>query len=124
MYNNIGQKIKHFATALFVIGTICSTLTGFYIVMFLHLEMAAVGILVIIIGSFLSWVSTFLLYGFGELIEKTTEIADNTKTYNYHSQEQLDTGFERLVKIEKLHSQGLITEDEYKKFRDLAIEEL
>ena len=124
MYNNIGQKIKHFAMTLFVIGTVCSILMGSYIVIFLDLDMAAVGILVVIIGSFLSWVSTFLLYGFGELIEKATEIADNTKIYNFHSQEQSDSEFERLIKIEKLYSQGLITEDEYKKFRDLAIEEL
>ena len=124
MYNNIGQKIKHFAMTLFVIGTVCSILMGSYIVIFSDLDMAAVGILVVIIGSFLSWVSTFLLYGFGELIEKATEIADNTKIYNFHPQEQSDSEFERLIKIEKLYSQGLITEDEYKKFRDLAIEEL
>ena len=124
MYNNIGQKIKQFATVLFTIGTICSILSGSYIVIVSNLEASATGILIVIMGSFLSWVSTFLLYGFGELIERTTEIANNTKIYNNHLTELPDTGIERLVRAEKLYSQGLINEDEYKKIRELAIEEL
>ena len=124
MYNNIGRKIKQFATVLFTIGTICSILSGSYIVIVSNLEASATGILIVIMGSFLSWVSTFLLYGFGELIERTTEIANNTKIYNNHLTELPDTGIERLVRAEKLYSQGLINEDEYKKIRELAIEEL
>ena len=36
------------------------------------------GICVIIVGSLISWISSWFLYGFGELIEKTTEVARNT----------------------------------------------
>ena len=45
-------------------------------------EVGFVGILVIAIGSLFSWVGSFCLYGFGELIEKTTEIAENTRSSN------------------------------------------
>jgi hypothetical protein len=30
------------------------------------------------LGSLISWISSLALYGFGELIEKTAEIARNT----------------------------------------------
>lgn len=38
-----------------------------------------IGILVIVFGSLISWISCFTLYGFGELVVTTKEIADNTK---------------------------------------------
>ena len=37
------------------------------------------GVITIIVGPLAAWVSSWLLYGFGELIEKTTEIAENTR---------------------------------------------
>ncbi len=38
-----------------------------------------VGALGFIIGSFLSWVGSVRLYGYGELIERTAEVAENTR---------------------------------------------
>ena len=40
---------------------------------------SGVGLVVIIVGCLGSWIGSFFTYGFGELIEKTTEIAENTK---------------------------------------------
>ena len=38
---------------------------------------------VIVLGSLLSWVGSFVMVGFGELIENTAEIAANTRKNNY-----------------------------------------
>ena len=54
MFNNIGRTIKIFAKILFWFGTIT------------------------IIGIVAIWPTAFLIYGFGELIERTQEIAKNT----------------------------------------------
>ena len=43
------------------------------------LLMIGAGVAVIVLGSLLSWVGSFMMVGFGELIEKTTEIAENTR---------------------------------------------
>jgi hypothetical protein len=67
-----------------------------------------------VVGGLASWIGSFFTYGFGELIEKTTEIANNTsknpqrsndpkvngvssKTSQY-SKEDLIDGFGELFK--------------------------
>ena len=79
MYDNIGRKIKDLAR------------TVFYIVTFLSLCMAIGNILsdpgvisiflsiaLIIFVPLAAWISSWVLYGFGELIEKVCVIARNT----------------------------------------------
>ena len=83
MYNNIGAKIKLLAKIVAWVGIIWSGIAGI-IAIAQGLDMRNGGALIatglgIIIGGFLvSWISSWFLYGFGELIEKTTEIAKNT----------------------------------------------
>ena len=74
MYDNIGAKIKVLAQVIAWIGIAGSVITGFVII----IESAGVGIGILIVGSLMSWISSWFMYGFGELIEKTTEIAKNT----------------------------------------------
>ena len=38
--------------------------------------------MIIIVGCLGSWIGSFSTYGFGELIEKTTEIAESAKNLN------------------------------------------
>lgn len=38
-----------------------------------------IGAIGFIIGAFLSWIGSVRLYGYGELIERTAEVAENTK---------------------------------------------
>ena len=69
MFNNIGKKIKSLAVFVTWIGIIASIVSGMAI-MTGGGEMIIIGIILIIVGGIASWVSSFLLYGFGELIEK------------------------------------------------------
>ena len=78
MFDNIGRKIKSWAKTVCYLGIAISAIFG----LLLMDEVGFAGILVIAIGSLFSWVGSFCLYGFGELIEKTTEIAENTRCSN------------------------------------------
>ncbi len=84
MFENIGSKIKKLAKVLSIIGIIVSVIIGLYIMSKSDGEspLFFIGFLVAIIGSILSWVSGFFVYGFGELIIKTQEIAQNTRPKN------------------------------------------
>ncbi|MBE7076367.1 MAG: hypothetical protein E7374_00550 [Clostridiales bacterium] len=74
-FDKIGEKIKTLAVVFSIIGVSVSIVFGIHTLF----KNAPLGILIIIIGSFCSWISSFFIYGYGELINKTTEIAKNTK---------------------------------------------
>ena len=75
MFNNIGFKIKMLARILTALGMVLSGIFGL-ITMF---GSAAAGFSIIVVGCLGSWVGSFLLYGFGELIENVTEINEKLK---------------------------------------------
>ena len=124
MYSNIGAKIKGLAIATFIVEAILAVLSGLIsaLVGFISLLdwyneeyflMILLGLLTVVIGPIFAWISSWILYGFGELISKTTEIARNTRTEVKKSEAQTKLDAERISRIEKLRSQGLITEAEY-----------
>ena len=114
MYDNIGSKIKGLAKAIFVFETICAVITGIALCSSNEEELIFIGLLIVIpLGPLVAWVSSWLLYGFGELIDNTCEIARNTRKHGGKSKAQLDADYERISKIEELRSQGLISEEEY-----------
>ena len=75
LYANIGAKIKGWAMWIFILEAIGFVLTG--IVMLIG-ENAA-GLLFLFGGPFVAWVSSWMLYAFGELVEKTVENEKNTR---------------------------------------------
>lgn len=92
MFDNIGGKIKMLAKVFCWVGIGLSVLVGLLMMIAGAASggsstEAAVGLvsgvfgglMVIVIGSLSSWIGSFVLYGFGELIERTTEIARNTR---------------------------------------------
>jgi len=118
MFSNIGSKIKTTAKVIAWIGIIISIIIGFMlssqgcdndegIVIF-------TGISIMVGGSILSWVSSFFMYGFGELIERATEIAINTS-----KDKTLGTLTSKMVNEEKLKgllewkNSGLISDEEF-----------
>ncbi|MDD4011093.1 MAG: hypothetical protein PHI83_03010 [Sphaerochaetaceae bacterium] len=82
MYNNIGKKIKAVAKAVCILGIIASMIAGLGYGILEGRSMAEIALIplaAIIVGSLVSWVSSFMLYGFGELVDKTSEIADSLR---------------------------------------------
>lgn len=81
MYTNIGKKIKSWAKGACIAEAIGCLIAG--LIMILTAEdgtAIAWGFLVLLGGPLAAWVSSWLLYGFGEIIEKLTEIEENTRS--------------------------------------------
>lgn len=90
MFNNIGRKIKTFAKVMCWIGIIASVVAGLVMIAtsFSGYAPAAgivAGILTAVLGSLFSWVGSFMMVGFGELVENTAEIAANTRKNGYNN---------------------------------------
>ena len=77
MYKNIGKKIKILATVIFIMGAIVSLVEGIYLIS--H-DMVLGGFIAILFGPVLSWASSFLVYGFGEIIDTLHKIEGKTQT--------------------------------------------
>ena len=72
MFDNIGNKLKTTAKALTVCGVLASIVHGIIMMVTTEtFESIYLGLLICIIGSLLSWVSSFVLYGIGQLIVNT-----------------------------------------------------
>ncbi len=117
MFDNIGSKIKNLTKIccwiLIVIGVI-----GGLVLLIMGADwgdtlMIVLGLAAMILLPFFAWVGSFLLYGFGELIENSQIIAGNTQGTNTKSSVQRNAETARNSKLENLRAQGLITEAEY-----------
>ena len=74
MFENIGSKIKGVARVFFIIGCIISVLAGF--ILMTNTSYIILGYVVILVGILLSWLSTILLYGIGQLVENSDICAE------------------------------------------------
>ena len=113
MYDNIGGKIKGLAKATFIIGIIGAIIVGIVMMVSSDEILIFLGLVVMFIAPVIVWISSLFLYGFGELIDKVSDIERNTRGGERKSLKQDKVDSERIQKIEKLRSQGLITEEEY-----------
>ena len=81
MFKNIGGKIKGLAKVICYVGIAISVIAGIFMIGFGSSSyngdtMIVMGCVVMIVGSLVSWIDSFFAYGFGELIETTTVIAE------------------------------------------------
>ena len=99
MFENIGGKIKTLAKVLMWISIIGFAIYG---IVMISEEQVLLGFLIIAIGSLSSWVSSFVLYGFGQLVENSDKLVCN-KGYSVKNatNNNLDT-------LEKWRKEGLI----------------
>ncbi len=73
MFKNIGGKIKTLSEFVTWVGIIASVVLGI-IIMFYGDIMVLVGLVVMSFGCFFSWIGSFLLYGYGQLIENSDKL--------------------------------------------------
>ena len=93
MFNNIGGKIKGLAKFLCWTGIILSVISG--IIMIANgasvsrgrysnaPDYVGLGFLTMIAGSLFSWLGSFFMYGFGQLVEDTGAIRSKMDTVAY-----------------------------------------
>ena len=72
MFKNIGGKIKTLSVVVTWVGIVAAIIIGIALITF---EVVLIGIIVIFAGCIISWISSFVLYGFGELICNSDKIA-------------------------------------------------
>ena len=120
MYDNIGKKIKVLAVVSCIIVAITAFIMGI-VLMATSEDLILLGLLVMLGGPVVSWISSWILYGYGELIEKACNIDYNVRAVylNVRGDEpksniSAKAEAERLKKLENLRARGLITEEEYK----------
>lgn len=102
MFKNIGEKIKKLAEIFTIIGIVCAVLSGIVVMSFGD-GFVLIGFIVIALMSFLAWIGSFLLYGYGQLIDNTdklvklhtgesddqfAEAKDSTQTLNTDSEDK------------------------------------
>ena len=80
-YDNIGGKIKGWAKWIFAIEAIAAVISGF-VLMAQNEDMILIGLLVAVLGPIVAWVSSWLLYGYGQLIENSDIIAEEYNRKN------------------------------------------
>ena len=84
MFDNIGGKIKTLASVICIIGIIGCCIIG--IVLMTKGELLVIiGLAVMVLGSLLSWVGSFVLYGFGQLIENSDKLVSEKTSHNPQS---------------------------------------
>lgn len=118
MFENVGSKIKGLASFFCWGGIIASVVGGIWTIALLDEDFILLGLLIIALGSLLSWVSSFVLYGFGELVSNSAIIAGKTTA---NESEQGESAFvpqeknKKIASLNSLKARGLITDEEYNK---------
>ena len=93
MFNNIGKKIKILASVIFWIGIIVGAI-GFIVMLAFGLveeEELFIGLsfAVLVVVGFGSWIGSFFLYGFGQLIENSDRLVSEKDTTPSRKEEVL-----------------------------------
>ncbi len=69
LYENIGDKIKKWAKWIFVIEATTSVISGFFLMIAWDFDNVLLPLLIIIFGPIIAFVSTWILYAFGQLVD-------------------------------------------------------
>lgn len=79
LYSDIGKKIKNWAKWIFIVEAISSVIGAFAMIFTEEDVLVAIGFAMIFVGPLVAWVSSRILYAFGELVEKTVDNEQHTR---------------------------------------------
>ena len=77
MYDNIGEKLKGLAKASCLLGTIGGIISGIYLMIDGSDEGILIGFFVIMLSFFVAWISSWWLYGLGEIVDMLADMRRN-----------------------------------------------
>lgn len=80
MYNDVGKQIKNLASIIAIIEAISSAITGIIVAFIDFDDMWWIGLIIIVGGLFVAWISNLILYAYGELVDKTSTIESYLNT--------------------------------------------
>lgn len=122
MNNNIGSNIKTLAKVLLWVGLIICIPTGVIFMAAGYSEGLLVGLIVFIVGCLGTFISSWLMYGFGVLIEKTSEIARNTAKTTEKENLKNMTNEDILNTLVSWKENNLISDEEFEAKKQALIE--
>lgn len=116
-FDNIGGKIKGWAKWIFAIEAIAAVISGI-VIMAQDEDMILIGLLVVVFGPIVAWVSTWILYGYGQLIENSDIIAAEYNRKNEKHEKDVAKSnakkeTQRRVKVKATIANPNIADDEY-----------
>lgn len=111
MFENIGGKIKGVSKLLCWIGIIASNTFGILMVGTGQELAVVVGLVIMILGSLMFWIGSFVFYGFGQLIENSDILA--ARMNNTCCDELVQETNNKINTLNEWKKKGLITEKEY-----------
>ena len=76
MFHNIGGKIKGLAATACCLGIAAAILIGFCLIASQEDTLVIIGIIVILVGSLLSWLGSILAYAFGQLVDNSDRMVN------------------------------------------------
>ena len=120
MFQNIGKKIKTLAVVVCWIG-IAGSVIGGIVMCAVGADLSGgdlligLGLPLIFLGPLFSWIGSFVLYGYGDMITRIRRI--EKKLYGQENEEEEKSNSagkdDRLAKLQSLKDQNLISEEEY-----------
>lgn len=114
-YENIGEKIKSAAQRIAAVETVIFVITG--IIIMFSADNFLYGLLVLIIGPIIAYVSSWLMYAFGELVENVSSINHNLLKLSDNSTNSnsgnLSDRIRKINALDKLRAEGRLTDEQY-----------
>ncbi len=116
MYENIGGKIKTLAKVICWVEIIACVVGGIVLCCIGADSrggeiLVLSGVALMILGPLFSWVGSFLLYGYGDLISRVQSIEGKLNgSDGSNGEPEKDS---RIAELEGLKNQGLISEEEF-----------
>ena len=92
LYGNIGKKIKLLAKVSAVLVTLMFFIIGAVVIGSSYGDggLILLGVLFMILSPIVGWLSSLIIYAFGELVDKVCDIEKNTRTEKSPSNEPRD----------------------------------
>ncbi len=87
MYNNTGKQIKNLVATIASIEVIACVIIGIVVACIDFDDMWWIGLIIIVGGLLITWISYLFMYAYGELVDKTCSI-ENYLTQNNGSSSQ------------------------------------
>ncbi len=72
LYENIGGKIKNWAKWIFIVEAIGAIITGL-VLLCTDEDLILYGLITLVCGPIVAYIGSWILYAFGELVEKTCD---------------------------------------------------
>ena len=112
MFKNIGGKIKTLATVITCAFIVLSIVVG---VLLMANDMALVGVLLMLVGFLFAWVSSFVLYGYGQMIENSDKLVAIERMKLESTLDKLETKADKADELAKWNKAGFLTDEEFDK---------